>query len=183
MVQVRASDGLAERGPGHFRGGLKSTPGPRQLRWESRVVHRAPTICSDAAEHNGKARTASQTRQIGRQRRARGRRPGPLAVGGGPKCTPGPATAVGKVWGVGGAPLHRAPTVCPDAAKHNGEARATSYVMLRDVVATFCLPVLKQENLRPSSEDAMFKGRQFDQSVILLCVRWYLAEQRKVVTC
>ena len=25
------------------------------------------------------------------------------------------------------------------------------------------------------SEVQMFKGRQFDQSVILLCVRWYLA--------
>ena len=24
-------------------------------------------------------------------------------------------------------------------------------------------------------EDAVFKGRHFDQSVILLCVRWYLA--------
>jgi putative transposase len=24
-------------------------------------------------------------------------------------------------------------------------------------------------------EDAVFKGRQFDRSVILLCVRWYLA--------
>jgi putative transposase len=24
-------------------------------------------------------------------------------------------------------------------------------------------------------EDAVFKGRQFDQLVILLCVRWYLA--------
>jgi putative transposase len=24
-------------------------------------------------------------------------------------------------------------------------------------------------------ENAVFKGRQFDKSVILLCVRWYLA--------
>ena len=26
----------------------------------------------------------------------------------------------------------------------------------------------------------MFKGRQFDQSVILLCVRWYLAYNRSL---
>ncbi len=27
----------------------------------------------------------------------------------------------------------------------------------------------------PDSEDIIFKGRHFDQSVILLCIRWYLA--------
>jgi transposase-like protein len=25
------------------------------------------------------------------------------------------------------------------------------------------------------AEDAVFEGRQFDRSVILLCIRWYLA--------
>jgi putative transposase len=30
-------------------------------------------------------------------------------------------------------------------------------------------------SLGSGAEDAVFKGRQFDKSVILLCVRWYLA--------
>lgn len=45
---------------------------------------------------------------------------------------------------------------------------------LRDVLQRFDY---RRYGKTPStfSEGKMFKGRQFDQSVVLLCVRWYLA--------
>jgi hypothetical protein len=39
----------------------------------------------------------------------------------------------------------------------------------------FCFIVSAAVATVTAAETRMFKGRQFDQSVILLCVRWYLA--------
>jgi putative transposase len=45
----------------------------------------------------------------------------------------------------------------------------------RDPSQTLCFRVSATETLVTVVEDAVFKGRHFDKSVILLCVRWYLA--------
>src|SRR5215218_9133992 len=42
-------------------------------------------------------------------------------------------------------------------------------------VATFLFQSFRYSVEATMREDAVFKGRQFDRSVILLCVRWYLA--------
>jgi putative transposase len=45
----------------------------------------------------------------------------------------------------------------------------------KDPSQTLCFRVSATETLVTVVEDAVFKGRHFDKSVILLCVRWYLA--------
>jgi hypothetical protein len=47
--------------------------------------------------------------------------------------------------------------------------------VLQDPSQTFCFRVSATEMGVTVVEDAVFKGRHFDRSVILLCVRWYLA--------
>ncbi len=42
-------------------------------------------------------------------------------------------------------------------------------------VANFPVIRVWHEATSVSGDDNMFKGRHFDRSVILLCVRWYLA--------
>jgi transposase-like protein len=44
-----------------------------------------------------------------------------------------------------------------------------------DVSQTFCFRVSDSLPEDSMAEDRVFKGRHFDRSVILLCVRWYLA--------
>src|SRR3712207_1845612 len=44
-----------------------------------------------------------------------------------------------------------------------------------DPSQTFCFRVSATEIPVTVVEDAVFKGRHFDRTVILLCVRWYLA--------
>jgi transposase-like protein len=44
-----------------------------------------------------------------------------------------------------------------------------------DVSQTFCFRVSATAIGGSVAEDAVFKGRHFDRSLILLCVRWYLA--------
>jgi hypothetical protein len=40
---------------------------------------------------------------------------------------------------------------------------------------TFCFIVSATVAAVTAAETGMFKGRHFDRSVILLCIRWYLA--------
>jgi transposase-like protein len=40
---------------------------------------------------------------------------------------------------------------------------------------TFCFRASATESAVTVAENVVFKGRHFDQSVILLCIRWYLA--------
>ena len=47
-------------------------------------------------------------------------------------------------------------------------------------VANSCFRVSATETLVTVVEDAVSKGRHFDRSVILLCVRWYLAFNLKL---
>src|SRR5215207_7766033 len=42
-------------------------------------------------------------------------------------------------------------------------------------VAIFCFRVSATVTIVTRAETRMFKGRHFDRSVILLCIRWYLA--------
>jgi predicted component of type VI protein secretion system len=44
-----------------------------------------------------------------------------------------------------------------------------------DVSQTFCFRVSAIVTEDSMVEDRVFKGRHFDRSVILLCIRWYLA--------
>jgi hypothetical protein len=55
--------------------------------------------------------------------------------------------------------------------------KRTSGVVAKPVgsVARICYRVLATGVEVSVTEDALFKGRHFDRSVILLCVRWYLA--------
>jgi transposase-like protein len=56
-----------------------------------------------------------------------------------------------------------------------GVVRGVTMVALTALSPTFCLRVSIAVTGVSETEGAMFKGRDFDRSVILLCVRWYLA--------
>jgi hypothetical protein len=53
--------------------------------------------------------------------------------------------------------------------------RGVTMVALTALSPTFCFRVSIAVTGVSETEGAMFKGRDFDRSVILLCVRWYLA--------